>query len=240
MKSYTLEELRLIFDSRNYLPRDRFLYYFITRYGYTEYEAKEAFDLFLKFPNKMYEKDNQGLLDEIIPKAIAILAEIQNTPSIPYEYSKEKEYRKLIYKENDKINEFVIDMCEPMDIISYAEILKRNVEIIALLSYCTSIYVRDKNIHVFEGDLFDTNDNYWNERSSVYIAQKNDYFKTLLYIKGKGFLLNGKPNIEEKGSYSSHALTLREWTKIGNVVTDLHILSDDGIKKEEPNTKTNE
>lgn len=225
MKNYSLKDLQLIFNCKYQLSKDRFIHYFTTRYGYNDRIAKEYYDYFICFPNAI--KKNGELFDLIIPKALELLKEIETVPHIPYSYKIEKDYRKIIYKEGDKQNETIFDLSNSNDIISYSELLRRTaVEIIAVLPFCTSVYKNDKTTLVFDGDLFNTYDKYWGEKSNIYIAQKNNTFKRLIYIKGKGYILNDNPNIDEERSYNSHCLTLREFTKIGNVVTDLNILAD--------------
>jgi len=234
-KKYTLDELSQILNSKHYLPRDRFLHYFVTRFGYSEREAQHMFDVYVNFPKGIYDLGKHKILDLILPKALEIMEEIESTPVMPYSYDSSPEYKKLLYKEEDSniVKEFVINFTESKDIITYSEILKRNIDIVAILSYCDSIYRSGKDsILVFEGDLFDTNDKFYsNTKSNVYIAEKDGTFRKLDYIKGKGYLKDNKPNIDTEHSYNFHALTLREYAKIGNAVTDLHILSDINIKK---------
>ena len=237
MKKYTLKELSIIYNCRHYLSRDRFMHYFVNRYGYPEDTAREAFKMFADFPRKIYNEDAHQLLDEILPQAIELVEEVQNGVHIPYEINQEKDYKKLVYKENDKVIEFVMDMSNSSDIIAYAGILKRRVEVIGLLPFCCRIYdgAKDKETLIFEGDLFDTNDGYWSQsNSNVYVADKNESFFKLNYIKGKGYLLDGELNRDDERAYNYHVLTLNKYAKIGNVLTHLHVLSDSNIAHLKP------
>ena len=86
-----------------------------------------------------------------------------------------------------------------------------------MLDYCCAISKHlEKEIQIFEGDFFNTNDKYYGIKSNIYVAEKNDTFKKLLYIKGKGYLLNEKLNYDTD-SFNYHALTLTDWNKIGNI-----------------------
>lgn len=238
MNTYTLQDLQVIFDCKHYLSQDRFVHYFTTRFGYEQRAAQSAFKLFYDFPRKIYDENSHAELDAILPKAIALVYEIKNQPQIPFAYRYEndkKNLKKLIWKEHDLMQEFVIDMNNTNDIITYAEILKRKIEIIVLLSFCTEIDIPNTNptaqMLVFEGDFFDTNDKYWGDKSNVYLAEPKGTLKRLIYIKGKGYLNKGEPNIDEDENYSDYVLRLVECKKLGNVITDLHILNDNQPEK---------
>ena len=86
---------------------------------------------------------------------------------------------------------------------------------------------------IFEGDVFDTNDRFYGNKSTVYIAQENDHFKKINYTKGKGYIRKGKIDIDEDKSYNYHCLTLCDYTLMGNVNIDCSFLSDEKIKQEQ-------
>lgn len=230
MKTYTLEDLRLVFECKHYLTRDRFIHYFTTRFNKTERQAKEDFKLFYEFPRGVYNEEQQILLDELIPEIIALVHNLNNTPHIPYsrerDRDKENGCHKLIYKENDAVKEFVFNFYTSNDVIDYAALLSRNIEIIDLLPLCTSVTNDKEKQLIFEGDFFDTNDKFWGNKSNVYLAQAKNTFVKLNYIKGKGYLINGALNIDEDREYNSHCLTLYSFKKMGNIVTDMHLLKD--------------
>lgn len=235
MNKYSLEDLNVIFNCKMYLTRDRFVHYFTTRFGYTEKDASDAFRLFLDFPRKIYGTvTDMENIDKIIPLAIQITEDLhkswsQNSELKNINYD-DKLLRKLIYEKDGEQKELVLNLHDSNDIITYAELLKQGIKQIALLSFCCDIdkMINDKNekISIFEGDFFDTNDKYWGNKSNVYVAEKNEVFRKLIYIKGKGYLIKGELNIDEDKSYNSYALRLDEWTKMGNVTTDLIKLTD--------------
>lgn len=234
MNTYTLKDLNTIYTAKGYLPLDRFVHYFTLRFGYTETEAKDAYRVFSEFPKQVYgNEEMQHKIDKIIPLAIQIVDELHKSwgnnhfKNLSYH---EKEIRKLIYSKDNEFKELVLDLCNPSDIITYAELLKQGIKQIALLRFCYEINLKnsDKKLKIFEGDFFDTNDLFFGIKSNIYVAEKNETFKKLLYTKGKGYLRNGELNYDE-GSFNSHALSLTSWIKIGNIYTDLIKLTDDGI-----------
>ena len=247
MTRYSLKELATILNCKHYLTRDRFIHYFTVRYGWKESVAAEAYKLFLGFPRLVNStvEETQSQYDIILPKVIELVDEMMDsfdmTPkNIRISDYCNKEFQKIIYKENDVVSELIINIYNPSDIITYAELLKRKPEVLAMLALCTTAHGKpegkseSRDIQIFEGDIFNTYDQYWGGgKSNIYVAFKNDTFKKLLYIKGKGYLINDELNIEEERSYNSHALTMNEWAKIGNIYINMDILSDVVISKEE-------
>lgn len=229
MKTYTLQEIYDIFRMKGYLTGERFVYHFMHRYGLSQREAEDYYNIFLQFPIGIHDDNKIKLLDFILPKATELVNDIQDHNVIRLNYGdKDKYLKKLVYKENGEIKEFVFNYCTPFELFSYAEIIKRKVEIIALLDLCDRVYLSkdSKHLEVFEGDCYETNDHFYGYRYTAYIAQKKDTFKKLLYIKGKGYLQNGKPNTDSKGSYNSHCLTLRSYIKICNIYVDASPLKE--------------
>jgi len=234
MNTYTIKDLNTIWTAKGYLPLERFVHFFTLRFGYTETEAKAAYKVFSEFPQHVYgNEEMQHKIDKIIPLAIQIVDELHKSwdnkdfKNLSYD---EKDIRKLIYSINDEVKELILDLYNPTDIITYAELLKQGIKQIALLGFCEKIQIKnsDNYLNIFEGDFFDTNDLFFGIKSNIYVAQKNDTFKKLLYTKGKGYLRNGELNYDE-GSFNSHVLSLRSWIKVGNIYTDLIKLTDDGI-----------
>ena len=235
MNTYSLKDLNTIFNAKTYLPLDRFVHYFTLRFGYTEKDAISAYKLFAEFPKQIYGTDEaQEKIDKIIPLAINLVDELHKNwesnsrfKNLSYD---DKELRKLIYSENDEVKEVVLNLHDTNDIITFSEMLKRGIKSISLLRYCckTQLKNSDKQLQVFEGDLFDTNDMFWGVKSNIYVAEKDSTFRKLIYIKGKGYIdKNGELNMEDN-SYTSYVLSLAEWRKIGNTTTDLIKLTDDG------------
>lgn len=237
MNKYSLEELHTIFNAKQYLPSDRFVYYFTLRYGYTEKDAKEAYKLFSAFPTMVYQNNKYDLkeIDKIIPLAIQIVEDLfkaweLNTKFEKIKYNDEGDYRKFIYTQNGESKELVINIHDTNDIITYAKVLKQDIQPTALLKFIAEI--EDKNnqkLKVFEGDFFDTYDGYYGAKSRVFIADSRGHFKHLLYTKGKGYLYKGEPNYDEEKTYSKYAVSMENWKKIGNIYTDMVKLTDDGI-----------
>jgi len=233
MIQYTLEELNLIFDSKHYLTKDRFMHYFTTLYGYTEKEANEYFKIYWKFPIGLYEEKMITDCDIIIPKVLELFKLINQRQHLPYQFlsDNQNDFRKLIYIENEIIIECEINMCIALDIIAYAEILKRGVEIKACLSLCSEPYVDGKNIRIYEGEIYDTNDKYYGNKSRVFLAGTHDTYQQLLYIKGKGYMINNKPNIDKYSKYNHNCVTMGNYIKIGNIYVDDSVLYDSIIEK---------
>ena len=168
--SYTLKQLATIFNYRFHLPKDRFLYYFINRYGYSESEAKEAFALFTEFPKNIHDDSDSTRmkLDKIIPLCIEVVEGFLDSwdakakfKNLSYNSSLKK---KFIYKKDEEVREFVVDFYKTNEVITYAELSKQKIEPIALLSFCCQIENRkNKNLKgakaesymdVYEGGYF--------------------------------------------------------------------------------------
>lgn len=235
MNTYTIKDLNTIWTARGYLPLERFVHFFTLRFGYTEREAKSAFEVFSQFPKHIYgNEDMQNKIDKIIPLALQIVDELYKHWDSNNKFQNisyyEKELRKLVYSKNDELKELVLDLHSASDIITYSELIKQEVKQIALLRFCCEVPVKnsDKYFKIFEGDIFDTTDLFYTTKSNMYVAEKNNIFKKLLYTKGKGYLRNGELDFD-KGSFNYHCLTLTDWVKIGNVTTDLIKLTDDGV-----------
>lgn len=228
MKTYTLQEINEIYRIKGYLTGERFVYHFMHRYGLSQREAEDYYNIFLQFPIGIHDDNKIKLLDFILPKAMELVNDIQDHNVIRLNYGdKDKYLKKLVYKENGEIKEFVFNYCTPFELFSYAEIIKREIEIIALLDLCDRVYrSNNKSLNVFEGDCYETNDNFWRFRSTAYIAQERGTFKKLLYIKGKGYLNNGEPNIDSEGSYNGNCISMNSYTKICNIYIDASPLKE--------------
>ena len=233
MKSYTLEDLQIVDNSKGFLTQDRFVHYFTTRFSYTERDAKKAFLLYTKFPQKLHSTEFKEV-DSVVDLAIQLLKDMQdawdkNRQLKNIEYNS-KELRKLIYTKGDIEHELELNLHDANDIITYACLLQQeDFKQTALLRYCGEIDIKgqkDKCLNVFEGDIFNTNDSFYGNRSNLYIAESLEKFSKLLYIKGKGYMKNGELNIEEEHEYSIYAVSSTEWTKIGNATQNLDILLD--------------
>ncbi len=242
MKSYTLNELSTIFYNRYHLTKDRFMYYFTTRYGYSERDALEAYLLYSSFPRIISQGESKqeeiNKLDIILPQATEVVESFLSSWELRPKNidSYDKELKKIYYKvaEDTPVKELIIDVFKSEDIITYADILKSKPIIIAMLSLCKTISYQDANnqsqeLHVFEGDIYDTKDKFYGNKSTLYVAETDNTFRALLYTKGKGYLYKGEPNYNDDGKYNSHVLTGYEFHKLGNIHIDLHVLTDNGV-----------
>jgi hypothetical protein len=235
MKSYTIQELSDIFDYKHYLPQPRFVHYFTTKFGYSEEQAKEAFQIFYTFPINRKNKEME-IIDEVMSKALEVIKQLflcwdnKNRPLNLEDYA--NEYRKLIYKRNGETNELIIDLIKTEDILLYSDLIRQEVEQVAFLRFCCEVQYKnsENKLKIFEGDIFDTNDNYYANKSNVYIASKDEVFRKVLYTKGKGYFNKGKLNYDDETSkFNDYVLRLTEWKHIGNIYLNPNVLTDDGI-----------
>jgi hypothetical protein len=236
MNTYTLKDLDIIWNYRFHLSLERIVHHFKMRHGYSEKEATEAWKALQSFPQHVYgDEGKQAIIDKVIPLAIELVEDMQKAWDQNREFKNlehnHKEIRKLIYDKGDEKNlEIVLNLHDGNDIISYAALLKQDILPKAMLRYSCEVKYKnsDKVLQVFEGDIFDTTDGFYSNKSKVYIAETHEIFKEVLYTKGKGYLRKGEPNYAE-GSFNDYVLRLSEWTKIGNIYQNLVILTDDGI-----------
>lgn len=235
MNRYSIKDLNTVWNAKMYLPMDRFVHYFTLRYGYSEKEAVSAYAVFSEFPKYVHgNEEMQSRIDEIIPLALQLVNELHRCWDMNRDFKNlsydDKEIRKLVYKKDGVLKEVVLNLHDSNDIITYAELLRQGIEPVALLRFVDEVKMKntDKVLQIFEGDFFDTNDLFFGVKSNVYVAEKGGVFRKLLYTKGKGYLRNGELNYDE-GTFNSYCLSLREWVKIGNVTTDLIVLTDDGV-----------
>ncbi len=234
MINYSLQDLNTIFNCKHYLTRDRFIHYFTVRYGYPERKADQLFSTFYNFPKLISGDINQqgAILDEILPKCIEIVNEIRDLWEKPLNIpSDRKLIKKVLYGDCPGRMQVVLDLYNPVDLVTYAEMIKRGVKIFGLLDLNCEFYHIGVTHQVFEGDLFDTNDMFWgNGKSKVYLAQTSNTFVSLEYVKGKGYLKDGKPNIED-GKFNSYCLQFGEWKAVGNIFDDVSFLCDRPMKE---------
>ena len=242
MKQYTLSELKQILSDKYFLPKDRFIHYFVNYYGYSERESSEMFQEFIKFPRNLINNQvDEARIDEIMQKALKVIELFKFIPITPYQFNDTNERNKtftnkVLYVENNVRKEVVINFKNTMDILLFSEIISRKVEIVSMLNYCCEVSQKDEsnsyspNLTVFQGDIFDTHDKFYGTKSNIYVAQENGVFKKLLYIKGLGYIHNNKLNYEDD-SYNSYALTFNSFSKIGNIYEDISFLSDEAIQQ---------
>lgn len=246
---YSLEQLARINRSRGYLSQERFLHYFVHRFGYSEKLATRLYQIFWKFPFNIHQESEIDEIDEIVTKCVELLTEIEDgfnlsiPKSIFEDYENKKIYRYL-YKESEEegdIKELTFNIFNAQDMITYAELLRRNVFAIALLSYCDTFSVQKGNkseyLEVFEGDIFTTNEDYWNKPAELWVAGKKGDFHKVLYTQGRGYIRNGELDFDESEKGSSYNVTGKKYVKLGNYYTHYHLLIDDNIIKAVPDGK---
>lgn len=250
MVTYSLSDLKLIFESKMYITKERFHHYLTHRYGYNEKDVRELFDIYHKFPSNIRGVSSENIeskLEVIIPIVLKIAKEIQDFSSDlgfkNIDYS-EKDIKKIFYKDSsDNVKSVELDLLNRNDLLTFSSIVTNDSnELICLLKLSDYFNYKNSNsghedrfgsdyFHVYEGDVFTSYDDYFGkDKHNLYVAQKDGKFKPLMYIKGKGYLLNGKPNYDEDKNFNFHVLTFNKWERIGNIHVDVRFLSDNIIE----------
>lgn len=230
MKKYTIEEFSQIIRCKHYLNFDRFSHYFMAKFELSEHQTETAYKVFQQYPTYAADEEYQKLLNRMLPHCFVLVQQMEsawerlNPISIDYD---DKYIQKLVYKSGDKHFETVFDLhCIP-DLIVYAEMLKNTkIEPIKLLPLSTTWYNDGKDIQIFVGDIFDTTDRFYGNKSNLFVAQEKGQFQKLLYIKGKGYVQNKKPNFDTERTYNNYVIKT-EHRKIGNIHIDFSMLFDD-------------
>jgi hypothetical protein len=198
--------------------------YLITR-GYKKEQRKYNWNLIDSFPN-ISEND--------IEKATRLFNILLDMPDMPQWYGVCHEGRetikKFFYKEGQEITSVKFNLNDDRDIIMAADFLGQNPEIIAVVDFFEIINERNQKIDVFDGDVFSTRDDlssFDKKDGDLYLCT-NRVYKKLLYTKGKGFLRNGQPDIDDDDC-NHYAATLRDsFIKIGNIYADASFLVESG------------
>lgn len=243
LNKYSIEDLHFLFTYRYYLTKDRFYYYLKAKLALSDKELDPLWKLFNEFPNNIYNKELHESIDYVLQLTLPIIKEfIEAAENKLYAYhdsnSNDKTSVKLYYLENQTesanngtIQELIFNYLEPLSLLSYAELMKRPIQVIGLMKFYDKFQIKSTNreeLEVYEGDFFTTNDNFWRDKkSSIYLINDSKVYK-LNYVPGKGYLkTNGTPNIDKDTAYSSYAITGCEtWSKLGNIVKDINILKD--------------
>lgn len=231
MRQFTLAEFSEIRETKQYITKERFVYYFSSYFNYDKDSLKKAWEYFSKFPYVIINVDNHAdleLLERVLKDALQLYNMLHKNWSSSFEnipYST-KDWRKFVYKDEDGVlNEFVLNMLDATHIIAYAELLKRDITTVALLRSVSEIklYNSQENTHIWEGDIYDTMDSFYGNKSTVYVVGTS-YFSKVLYIKGKGYLIDGEPNYDKSEKYNDYVLRLSECVHIGNIYTNISVL----------------
>jgi hypothetical protein len=244
MKQFTLQQINDIFNNRNYITRERFLYYFGLWYKDVSSKTIERWwEIYNDFPYWEDETSEAGaILEEILVKVQPILEVMMNPKELICNYKLNKRIQKKVYYKNSGSNEVLsveLDLNSQSDIIAFAELLKSKCEIIVSLDlvdviHCSNIKgFKNKDFDVYDGDIFVTTDETYSRshHDNIYVCKDGDYHR-LLYTMGKGYFRDGKPDYDEEKKYSSHVLTGRKLAKrVGNIYIDYSYLIDKKPKK---------
>jgi len=248
MKSYTLQELSVIMQDKHYVTKERFINYFKAIHRVDDSEASRLYYFYDNLPLHIYNviddrifidlrnkpKPTEEELDDLLEK-VKPLIELSKGNNLDYEVIKNsKEIKKKVYFENTegKIVECVFNLNNKIDIISFAELLKKQnaIKIIDFFEQISNSKNSSKRdyIDIYDGDVFSTNDD-WHcyEDGDIYLCTDGYYVK-LLYTFGVGYILNGKPNFDKNLSKkNSYVLTLKKgFKKLGNIYVDCSFLID--------------
>lgn len=239
---FTLQELNDLRNDLYLLSEERFHYYFRHLYGWTKEQCAAGFNTIKRFPYRLHEED-YAQIEKLLPLVKEVLALIvpvhRGTLSINNDdYQKYK--LKVIYRENNNNQEIVVDFCRAGDIIAYAALLQRGIEVITQLEYVESIRAKDtseKDLDVFVGDIFLTEKGgqyEWERcRTQYIICMGGNYYK-LLYTEGKGYVRDGKPDYDKKEACNFHVITFEDnYRKVGNAFLDMSFLVDNNNSKTE-------
>jgi hypothetical protein len=239
MKKFTLKQINEIFRDRDYVTRDRFYHYFRIKYGFDDDRLKQYWSTYEKFP---YWDDRQHpVMEDIIEKVSDLIAFMKNG-SLTYNVrSSFTPVRKLVHYKTRQgdTDSLDVNFNDTADILLYAEIIKKQYEIIAILDFVEKISRSDKYTDVFDGDVFSTVDTWHSyESGDLFLCDKGTY-KKLLYTIGEGYLRDGVPCCDKKHSnYNQHVLTLKDsFHKLGNIYLDASFLIDNNNNDNDNNNE---
>jgi hypothetical protein len=221
---YSLTDLRTLYDRKYFFTKERFFNYFTT-FGKRETEIENYFQLYLRFP--LYTEEELETVDYIIQKILAYPEKGPLYKSYRYGYEYKPNKKRVYFQNGEAIDSFYVNLNEEDDVIIYAEFLKRKPEIIAAVDFIEELREKGTNIEVYDGDVFSTSER-WDRRrdGEVFMCRHGGSYRKLLYTQGRGYIRNGRPDIDEK-DYNSHVLTLKDkFQFIGNVYADASFLLD--------------
>jgi len=230
-----IDEIRLIISHKNHITKAHFIAVYKEIYINDKDESELAYDVLCDMPYRTNNiSDTQELL--LIPKITNVVLKIMESRHIHPKNIKpiqlaDTEYKKVYALVDSEIKEYEFDILNPIDMLQYAELVKecqlhKNGEIKCILPQYYEIYAakNGKPLKIYAGDFFDTHDKFWsNEKSNVYVCTQKETFHKITYIKGQGYFDNDKLNINNKDSFNSYALTLNEYTYMGNIYVEEHL-----------------
>ena len=225
--SYTLAALRKIYEKKYFFTKERFFHYF-TILGNKKEEIDEYFRLWNRFPN--YTDEDMETADCIIQKIMAYPFKDNSLPgSYRFGYKHKPNKKRVYYQNDDAIISFEVDLNEADEIILYAEFLKRKPEVIVTVDFIEELTKGNERIRVFDGDVFSTSETWDRRRDGEIIMCYGGPYRKLLYTRGKGYIRNGKPDLDEE-EYSSYVLTGKDnFRFFGNAYADPSFLVDSDV-----------
>jgi hypothetical protein len=209
-------------NGKFHYPKERFFNYMSMR-GIGENDLEFYWEILNQFPH-IQEKD--------FDKAETLLEILRTIPLREkpfYVAHKPRDYIQKIYFKTDSgtTGSLIVDMNEPSDIMAYAEFLKKELEIIARVELIEKIRMGHEYINVFDGDVFQKNDCFWEKKNvgKLYMCNRGPY-KKLLYTEGRGYIRDGQPDVDDK-ECSNYAITSDNGSSfMGNVYADASFLVD--------------
>lgn len=244
-KKYSIEEFQFFFNYRFYLTKDRFYANLKVKLGWGDTQISALWKIFENWPGEMQKEENNKNIAFVLEICLPLLRELvsiseKNNMSgfNGYFGDLEKSDLRLFYienrtesEDNGKVMYLDFNYLEPLSMLPYCEILKSGIKVIGISKFYEGFNTsnsKQKELKVYDGDFFTTNDNYWRDKKSNIYVVLNGKVHRLNYILGKGYL-NSKYrlNIDDEQTYSSHVITGCEtWKHIGNIYQDLVFLKD--------------
>lgn len=227
---YSLSDFEKLLSAKWRITIDRFMNYYGSKYP--NISNSEINQLFKKIDSIPY--DMGGVPENFIDDVLEIMNIIDVVDRHVSPIGKNIEFGKIkvfysIGSSFEKIIESkIFDFNDNVDVVSYAELLKNNeIEIVSICNQISSISKNKQGwVDVFVGDFFSVKDNYWGVKSNIILVDMYGNFRRLLYIKGFGYLNSDlSPNMDDD-KLNGHSVSLGDWERLGNIVTDIHLLRD--------------
>jgi hypothetical protein len=209
-------------NEKHHFPKERFFNY-MSIGGIGENDLELYWGILNQFPH-IPEKDFDRM--ETLLEILRMIPLREKPFYVDY---RPRDYIQKIYFKTDSgtIGSLIVDMNEPSDIMAYAEFLKKELEIIARVELIEKVNMNREYINVFDGDVFQKNDCSWEKKNvgKLYMCDSGPY-KKLLYTEGRGYIRDGKPDVDDK-EYSYYAITSGNGSSfMGNVYADASFLVD--------------
>lgn len=222
-----LSQLQKILNYRSVVTKQHFLAIYTHLHNTSQQEAAIAYTLAHNLPY------SNNVEDDCINKVAAVYdyvyseraQRVNQNMSVKFG---EYDIRKVYVMEQGELKDYVFDLLNKTDMLAYAQLINTGVDVVAILPKYDEIYKskqnNDQTLHIFAGDVFDAHDKYWStEKSNLYVCTRKENYQKLIYIKGQGYLHKNKPNIDTENNYNKYALTLYEYTYMGNIYVPQHL-----------------